>query len=398
MGPVDPELLQLRIKSMRNPQERTLAESIINAAFACLKRIQSLDFSALERDRAGGPTRALWTAAEAPVAEVWHAVEELQHAAKPLVDEHDSRISAEEEITFDVSIEGEAASTAAPKAPPVAATTQTPIDRIGETMWATSFVLNSEIDGFRRRLPSLIKVPDAWELLSDVQDHVGHIKAALQAILTGIYGSLYPNEGGARADVVSHDEQNIELLASRELRQRIFALRDDLLGVEASLATVPSSEWQALLRRAVTSLDSFMFGPGFAWMRASDKRSFIKQHRAISEILELWSPLRATPARRAVQNLARYLEALEVINQRECLVLHDRAALTVVVEKLEKANGAAQAERREHIAAGLAALADAQGRDKALDQLLEATLAPGSSVPTTEILQRAKTLLARLQH
>ncbi len=396
MGPVDPELLQLRVQSMRDPQERTLAEAVVGAAFACLKRIQSLDFGALERDRASGPTRALWSAAESPIADVWRAVEELQHAAKPLVDEHESRIAHEDDLAFDVSIEGEAPAVEAKK-PLVAAPNKTPIDRIGETLWATSFMLSSEIDGFRRRLPTLIKVPDAWELLSDLQDHVGHIKAALQAILTGVYGSLYPNDEGASGVIESHDEQNIELLASRDLRQRIFALRDELLTVEVSLASVPTSDWQSLLSRAVESLDAFIFGPGFAWMRASDKRTIIKQHRAISEILELWSPLRATPARRAVQNLARYLEALEVINQRECLVLHDKAALATVVDKLEKAGSAPQAARREHIAAGLAALADAQGRDKALDQLLEATLAPGSEVPTTEILQRAKQILQRLQ-
>ncbi len=374
-----------------------MAEAIINAAFACLKRIHGLDFASFERDRASGPTRALWQAAENPIADVWRAVEELQHVAKPLVDEHEKRVSAEDDLSFDVNIEGDG-----PTVQPRAAsqsTPKTPIDRIGETVWATSFVLGSEIDGFRKRLPTLLKVPDAWELLSDVQDHVGHIKAALQAILTGIYGSLYPNEDGAPlVTQTSHDEQNIDLLASRELRQRIFALRDELLGLEASLTSVPTSEWQSLLRRAVDSLDGFMFGPGFAWMRASDKRIFIKQHRAISEILEIWSPLRATPARRAVQNLTRYLEALEIINQRECLVLHDRAALALVVDKLEHANSAPDAsKRREYIAAGLAALADAQGRDKQLDQLLETTLAPGSPVPTTEILQRAKQMLSRLQ-
>lgn len=398
LGPVDPELLQLRVKAMRVPQERMITEQIIAAAFATLKRIHGLDFATFERDRASGPTRALWQAAENPIADVWRAVEELQHAAKPLVDEHEKRVSAEDDISFDVNIEGDGP-TVQPQKAPAQSAPKTPIDRIGETVWATSFVLGSEIDGFRKRLPTLLKVPDAWELLSDVQDHVGHIKAALQAILTGIYGSLYPNEDGqSLIEATSHDEQNIDLLASRDLRQRIFALRDDLLGLEASLSSVPTSDWQSLLKRAVDALHKFMFGPGFAWMRASDKRTFIKQHRAISEILEIWSPLRATPARRAVQNLARYLEALEIINQRECLVLHDRASLAVVVDKLEHANSAPDAsKRREYIAAGLAALADAQGRDKQLDQLLETTLAPGSPVPTTEILQRAKQMLSRLQ-
>ncbi len=380
---------------MRDPQERMVAEAVVAAAYACLKRIHSLDFSLLERDRASGPTRSLWTATEVSIASIWHAVEELQHAGQSLVDDHESRFADDDDLSFDVSIEGDAGVVAQVVAS--SPSSKTVIDRIGETVWATSFVLKSEIDGFRKRLPSLLKVPDAWELLSDLQDHVGHIRAALQAILTGIYASLYP-DAATRAVVGASEEQDIELLAARELRQRIFALRDEMLTLEASLSSAPTSEWLALLDRVVGLLDAFMFGPGFAWMRASDKRSFIKQHRSISEILELWSPLRATPARRAVQNLARYLEALEVINQRECLVLHDRAALTVVVDKLEKANSAPEVARREYIAAGLAALADAQGRDKTLDQLLEATLAPGSIVPTTEILQRAKQLLARLQH
>ena len=75
LGTVDPELLQLRVKTMADPQERMMADLIIAAVFACLKRIQSLDFGVLERDRAGGPTRALWTAAEAQIAVIWHAVE-----------------------------------------------------------------------------------------------------------------------------------------------------------------------------------------------------------------------------------------------------------------------------------------------------------------------------------
>jgi hypothetical protein len=273
----------------------------------------------------------------------------------------------------------------------------TQIQRIGETLWATSFVLQGEIDGFRKRLPALLNVPDAWELLSDLQDHVGHIKAALQAILTGIYVSLNPQEPGKLATASrSVDEQSMDVVSSRELRQRIFALRDQVLGIEECLGKIPAAEWKTSLVEVVAALDTFMFGPGFAWMRAGDKRAFIKQHRGLREILEIWSPLRAAPAHRALQNLARYLEALEVINQRECLVLNDRAALTAVVKHLEAAGTLDPAANREHIAAALAALADAQGRDRALDQLLDSTLAPGSPVPAAEILARARALLERL--
>lgn len=395
LGPVDPELLQLRLGTLRHPQERTLATAIVNTTFACLTRINNLDFTTLEREQSGGSTRQLWTAAETPISLVWRAIEELRHAAKPLADEHEVRLGDSEEVSF-ADNEEFLASAAQSQAVPLS---MTPIQRIGETVWATSFVLMSEVESFRKRLPALLNVPDPWELLSDLQDHMGHVKAALQAILTGIYTSLYPTPDGTGGSIAdgSHDEQSIELMASRELRQRIFALRDDVLAIETSLLQTPTGDWQVLLKRVLEALDGFMFGPGFAWMRAGDKRTFITQHRGLREILEIWSPLRATPARRAVQNLARYLEALEVINQRECLVLHDRAALTIVVTELERASAAAPPDRPKHIAAGLASLADAQGRDNGLDQLLEATLAPGSPVPMNEILTRARGLLARLQ-
>jgi hypothetical protein len=169
-----------------------------------------------------------------------------------------------------------------------------------------------------------------------------------------------------------------------------------VLASEAAILAKPAGEWQPLLGQVHNAVEKFMFGPGFAWMRAGDKRTFIKQHRALGELMELWSPLRATPAKRAVQNLARYLEALEVINQRECLVQHDRDGLKIVVARMSLAANTEGPPRREAIAAALAALAEVQGRDRTLDALLEQTLAPGTPVPVIQILDRAKTLLAQL--
>ncbi len=209
-----------------------------------------------------------------------------------------------------------------------------------------------EIEGFRRLADScstcLIRLGAAR---SDLQDHVGHIKAALQAILTGVYASLYPGEPGQSAITsTSHDEQNMDVVSSRELRQRIFELRDRVLVIEESLMRRwPAAEWKVLARPG---------GPVRPWtqlhvrsgLRLDARRRQAHLHqtafRGLREILEIWSPLRATPARRAVQNLARYLEALEVINQRECLVLHDRAALETVVARLEAANRTARPRQR----------------------------------------------------
>lgn len=393
-GSVDPELLSARLAAMDIPRDREQATAVVNATYACLARIAAIDFGWLERDKTGGASRALWAAAEGSVAAIWAAMEELRALSQPLVDAHRDRFADNDEAaaddTFgDTLFEDEATSPAPEKPEP-----STPIQRIGETVWATSFVLTSEVESFRKRLPAMLNVPDPWELLGDLQDHAAHIKAALQAILTGIYASLYPGQAGSAP--ASPDDQSVELLAARELRQRIFALRDDVVAIETSMLERPAGEWQPLLRKIVDALGAFMFGPGFAWMRAGDKRTFITQQRALRDILEMWSPLRAMPARRAVQNLARYLEALEVINQRECLVVHDRAALNNVVSSLVKAQAAPGLEGRQYIGAALAALAEAQGRDRVLDAMLEQTMAPGSVVPAQLILERARELLARL--
>lgn len=397
-GSVDPELLSLRLGSLDNADDREQATAIVNATYACLSRINAIDFGWLERDKTSGPARALWTSAEGGIATIWAAIEELRATSQPLVEAHQERFGGDDaggdsdEDPFGGGLFEDDAGAGAPKKP----APTTPIQRIGETVWATSFVLSSEVDGFRKRLPALINVPDAWELLANLQDHAAHIRAALQAILTGVFASLYPGSGLSATAVATPDEQNIELLSSRELRQRIFALRDEVVGIETAMLEKPAGEWQPLLRKIVDALGGFMFGPGFAWMRAGDKRTFITQQRALRDILEMWSPLRATPAKRAVQNLARYLEALEVINQRECLVVHDRAALNSVVASLTKAKNTPGPESRPYIGAALAALAEAQGRDRVLDAMLEQTMAPGSVVPTLLILERAQELLARL--
>ncbi|MEM6531481.1 MAG: hypothetical protein AAF654_02600 [Myxococcota bacterium] len=385
---MDPERVQGRVSLLDDPLVRGQVTRISDAAFSCLTRIQSINFSALERSSTGQDTRALWEDVSSQISSMWLAVEELESTLAPLIEEHEAK-QADEGEDFDFDF-GESDTPVAEKAP---AAPLTPLERIGETAWATCFVLNGEIQQFRRRLPNLLQVEDAWDLISDLQDHVGHVKAAINAILTGVFSSLPVDE--RESGETGH---TLELVASRELRIRVFELRDQIVRIEGQMERWPAHEWEKFLRLALQMIERFMFGPGFAWMRAADKRTFITQHRALSELLEIWSPLRAVPAKRVVSNVARYLEALEVINQREHLVTHDRTCLEIVVDNLGAAQaGAEPTSRRSAIAAALGALAEVQGRDRELDRLLEATLDPGSEVPEKAILEVASAVLAKLR-
>lgn len=387
MGAMDPERLSVRIGLLEDEDERDEVARIVRGGFACLSRIQSIDFRALERST-GGSGGGVWDAAREPVTAMWLAVEELNGILAPLIEAHEAKQQSTE-LDFELDL-GEADDEAAPvrETGPM-----TPLERIGETAWATCFVLNGEIQGFRKRLPALTKLRDGWELVSELQDHVGHVKAAVNAILTGVYSSLPSALEGA-----TEAEQSLELMASLELRIRVFELRDQVHRVERHMVTAEPHQWEKFLRLALQLIEGFMFGPGFAWMRAGDKRTFITQHHALSEILELYSPLRAVPAKNIVSNLARYLEALEVINQREILVEHDREKLEQVVSRLESARASRDTtRRRESLAGALAALAELEGRDRDLDRLIAQTLEPGTPVPEGEIHELASSLLAKLR-
>ena len=382
---VDPDLLRARLEAITDSRARERVNRVVDGALACLGRLKGIDFLGLEREAGATSARELWAGIEGLVAQMWLAVEELSKSVRPLVRAHEDLQPKETpgaELDLDL---GGPKPAAAPKRVP------TVEERINESAWAMSFVLQGELDGFRGRVPVLTRVNDGWELVSAVQDHVGHLNSAVTAIVTSIFTSL---PGGSAVDPEA--SQSLDLFSSRELRTRVFALRDEVIAIEAGLRARSASGWLQELERVRALVDTFMFSPAFAWMRAGDKRAFLEHQRALADIMAMWSPLRAEPARRAVETLARYLEALEVINQRECLRNYDRAALARVVAHLTEAEASGDASRRPAIAKGLVALAEAQGRDRGLDELLAQTLDPSKPPPLAAILERAKEVLKGL--
>jgi hypothetical protein len=380
---VDPELLQARINAVKSPTTRDWAHSLSEAALAAMVGVRAVDVASLQNGVADQTAHEMWASADEPVAAMWLGLEELRQLMSPLVRAYQAQ-QGDEAIAgdFDSASEEGDESRADLELDDI-------LRRIAETAWAMTFVLAGEVEWFRRRLAQVLQLEDAWELAEALEDHVGHVRSAVGALLTGIYASLPRAGPGAEAD------ESVEALTARELRARVFELRDAIVDIEDRMRRSPAGTWQPLLVEARQRVEGFIFGPGFAWMRATDKRTFLVQRRALTELLAMYSPLRADPARRTVANLARFLEAMEVINQRESLMLHDRSAIAAVIEHmaLAKAGGPGA---RDHIAAALAALSEAQGRDHLLDALLAQTMAPGSDVPVDSILERARAVLARL--
>jgi hypothetical protein len=391
---VDPEIIAARLNAVQDEETRAETQALVDAAHSCFVRLGKVDLSDLGREAATATPAALWALANDSVAAMWLALEELQQVMQPLLEgatgETSDGLDLDAFSSGEHGVEPKPVAAEPPRAPP---TSLNPIlKRISETIWVMSFVLSGEVQAFRRRLSSLLKLQDGWELMDAVENHLQHVRSAVVALLNGVCAALPAGLGGD-----AEAEASFVLTSSRELRSRVFELRDQILSAEMAMGAAAPAAWLEPLGRARDSVEAFMFGPGFAWMRAGDKRAFLGQRQALIEILEVWSPLRAVPAKHAVENLARFLEALEVINQRECLVIHDRAALATVVSKLElvvASSGGAAA--RAPIGAALAALSETHGRDRELDRLLSQSMDPSREIPVREILERARAVLRPL--
>lgn len=390
-GWVDPELLDGRLVTLENDALRARLRVVVDRTLIAIGKVQEVPIATLEANVSGYSTMALWSGVDDAVTAMWLALEELRSGMQPLVKAFEEQSEADIDFGLTAKLE-EPSSEDAAGAPAAQPLLDEDSKRIAETAWAMGFVFAGEVREFQGRLPALLRLEEGWELVDALQGHTEHIRGALNAILGGVYSSL-GDAGGESRDA----DQSFFLTASIELRSRLFELRDQILSIEERMKTCAPSDWHELLVEARALVNGFIFGPGFAWARATDKRTFLAQRQVLSDILDFYSPLRAEPARRAIDDLARFLDALEVINQRECLVLHDHAALSRVVASMREALTGTRQGAREAIGRGLAALSEAHGRDRLLDQMLAEAMAPGGRLPVEDILLRAETLVGILE-
>ena len=354
-GAVDPDLLRARVGAVRPEALRLALSAVVETGLRCRGRVDGLDFASLEVRAAEHASEVLWGSIAPSLEALWDLLRTVEGSLEAL-------------------------------------------RAVGDPSWrrrwdgvsASWFLLIVELDEMQERLATLVGVPEGWELVGALQGHVEKVRFVLDAVLAEIFALLPPKPGewGGLP-------RRSELVRAQERRTRLQALRDVALACEDEMGCLPPSRWLASLQRISDALGVFVFGPGYAALRASEKYALVAQQRLLREVLLLWSPLRATAARQAVEALARYIEALEVVNQHESLRARDRDLLTQVVLHMDRA-AVRDEQAPKEIAAALAALAEARGCDRELDALVEQTLSPGSAVPIARILKRAREVLAEL--
>jgi hypothetical protein len=220
--------------------------------------------------------------------------------------------------------------------------------------------------GERLRNPTIVS--DPWNLISDLLEFRGRVRAGLGELIFQVCSFVSEVE---RTDVVPGYAGDLE--TGMMVRQATTNLAFLFRGHTKRIAAANDERILPALQDALKDLHSFSRTRALPVLRTSDKRIFLETRAQLYQLVKV-TPPRTREIKNAVENLARFLDSMSVVSRRENLRLHDRAQLALAGRYLENAQGLAdnpEMARRELADAVFAASA-LYGRDVQLDAYLRA--------------------------
>ena len=218
--------------------------------------------------------------------------------------------------------------------------------------------------GERLRNPSV--VADRWNLVSDLLEFRGRLRAGIGELIYQVASTTMEAE---RTEIVPGYADDLE--AALLLRQAATNLAFLFRGHAKRFATTTEERVLAALTDATRDVSAFSRTRALPALRTADKRIFLETRTRLVKLATSERPgLRA--ARETVENLARFFDSLSVISRRENLRVHDRAQLAAVGRHLEAAQSAVQIPEtaRHHLVSAVASCAPLYGKDIQLDAYL----------------------------
>ncbi|GAC1342368.1 MAG: hypothetical protein NVS2B9_04450 [Myxococcales bacterium] len=273
---------------------------------------------------------------------------------------------------------------------------ETTEEEIASLVAAVSSGLRRDVSRLGERLRNPTVVADHWNLVSDLLEFRGRLRAGIGELIFQIASSVTEAE---RPAVVPGYAAELE--ASLLLRDASTNLSFLFRGHAKRIAAASDERTAPALGDALKDLHSFARTRAVAAFRTADKRIFLET-RAQLIALGKATPPAPREIKPAVENLARFLDSLSVISRRENLRLHDRAQLAAAGRKLEQAQAAlAQPARaRLHLSAAVRSAGALYGRDAVLDAYLRGQRHfPADWLADAEVsreLQRFGALLAQI--
>lgn len=213
-------------------------------------------------------------------------------------------------------------------------------------------MLQEDFVAFGARLRNPRVVADRWFLLGELTELKMKCTQCLEAIVATVLSAF------SRSDPSELIPRYLNA-ARRAVRLRtaVVELSEDIDQLNERLQQTKESDAAELIRRAMANrLGRFTQSSAYALVRPGDKRELIVFRLRLSALADPGTSVRAI--QQLCEGLAKFLEVMRSINQREVLERHDRGKLQTIRMLLE-----ADAELTDI----LPALEDVVGRSEVLD-------------------------------
>jgi hypothetical protein len=243
---------------------------------------------------------------------------------------------------------------------------ETPEEEIAGLVAAVSSGLRRDVSRLGERLRNPTVVADPWNLVSDLLEFRGRLRAGIGELIFQIASSVSETD---RAAVVPGYAAELE--SSRLLREASTNLSFLFRGHGKRIAAASDDRTAPALADALKDLHSFARTRALAAFRTADKRIFLEARAQLITLAKA-TPPSPREIKLAVENLARFLDSLSLISRRESLRLHDRAELAAAGRNLEQAQSslADPPRARVHLVAAVRSSGRLYGRDLVLDAYL----------------------------
>ncbi len=357
---VEEHLLQV-VEQLPNEGLRPRVARLLESATEAIYHLQDLQLVPLGDPRAGAPQNlAAWEELAPVMAQTVSAVNQLLHVAGetfPAPPQNDSLDSID--FAFGPST-GET--------PPLAdILPDGPEDEITGITNAVASGLRSDVARLGERLKNPSVVADPWNLVSDVLEFRGRLRAGVGELIFQIACTARPS--AERAETVPGYAE--DLSAALLLRQAATNLAFLFRGHARRVAGTSEERLQGALQDALRDVSAFSRTRALPALRTADLRIFLEARARLVKLAAAEdSSVRA--GRETVENLARFFDSLSVISRRENLRVHDRAQLAAVGRLLEAAqeSKAPRERAREDLVRAVSAAMALYGRDLQLDAYL----------------------------
>jgi len=256
-----------------------------------------------------------------------------------------------------------------------------------EKVSSIEYGLRSQYTDATSRLNVALAAGEINQVLGLLDDTQSSLSEGVHALVTAIYQAFVPAVDAATVVPGYFTQLGRALLVRRGLAQLATTLgpNNDVLQSDEA------DRHETVLATIRGVMQNFVGSVVCRAMRAADRWQMVEFERELVE-----QPMRL--ARQTSEGLAKYLESLRSINQREVLVIHDQRALDEMREALATARGLIDISPRtaqEMLERAHQTAQRLRGRNPATDQLIAQLERYAAMLPPQQLLEQLEAVLAQ---